>query len=126
MQSARSRWLVAGAALLTVGLVAAATVALQAQGERPSLGVLPAAASGESRITLATAPLAEKKTGVFILDSQTMRLLIYSVDAGSRMLKLVAVRDVSQDARLSHYNNEHPWPEEIRERVESGVDGEPK
>ena len=74
-----------------------------------------------ARFVLVAGPLGEKQTGVFVIDHETMRLLVYGVDVGKKQLKLVAVRDISQDVRLSHWNNAKPWPEEIRRYVESGV-----
>ena len=76
----------------------------------------------EGRFTMASGPLGEKKLGVFIIDAQTMRLLVYAIDSESRQLKLMAVRDISQDVRLSHWNNDKPLPEEIRKRLDSGSD----
>ncbi|NIA21285.1 MAG: hypothetical protein GWP05_04805 [Anaerolineaceae bacterium] len=74
----------------------------------------------DGRFTMASGPLGEKKLGVFIIDAQTMRLLVYAIDSESRQLKLMAVRDISQDVRLSYWNNDKPLPEEIRKRLDSG------
>jgi len=80
-----------------------------------------------SRFVLVSGPVGDKQTGAFVIDQQTMRLLVYAVDMSRKQLKLVAVRDVSQDVRLSHWNNAKPWPEDIRRHVEAGGDqGDPE
>lgn len=118
------RGLIAAIVLVAVVLLASWALSLQAQNAAsPAGGAVQAAAS---RFTLMSSPLGEKRAGVFILDSQTMRLLVYAVEGEARTLRLVAVRDISQDLRLSHYNNERPWPEQIRQQVEGGQEGELK
>ena len=123
--SAWSRWLVGLAGLGAVALVACISLSLQAENSTWS-GVAAQQGAGAGRFSLVAAPLGEKRQGVFIVDSQTLRLLVYSVEADARRLKLVAVRDISQDIRLAHYNNEPPLPEEIRRNVESGREGDGK
>jgi len=73
------------------------------------------------RFTLVAGPVGEKQTGAFVIDQETMRLLVYAVDVGRKQLKLVAVRDMSQDVLLSHWNNARPWPEDIRQSLETGA-----
>ena len=78
---------------------------------------------------MTSAPLGDKRQAVFIVDAETMRLLVYAVNTDTRQLKLTAVRDLSQDLRLSHFNNERPLPEDIRKRIDAGeedaVNGSP-
>jgi hypothetical protein len=100
-----------------VGLGAWSLGALSVEAQSPASG---AAVGAVNRFTMTTSPLGDKRQGVFILDAETMRLLVYTVGTDARQLKLVAVRDLSQDVRLSHFNNERPLPEEIRRRVDAG------
>ena len=110
-----------------VAFVAAVAVAASAFVARSkptdatdAAGALLAGRSAAPRFTLVAGPLGEKQTGAFVIDQETMRLLVYAVDAGRKQLKLVAVRDMSQDVLLSHWNNARPWPEDIRQSVEKG------
>jgi len=115
----RPRWLVAAGGLAAVIALAALALALQAQSDRAAPAM--AAPQGSAgRFALVSAPLDEKRAGIMLIDSQTMRLLVYALDPDTRLLRLLAVRDISQDVRLAHYNNERPWPEDIRQRVEAG------
>ena len=110
-----------------VAFVAALAVAVSAfvARSKPTAATGPGAAwaaalPGGSRFVLVAGPIAEKQTGAFVIDQQTMRLLVYALDVNRKQLKLLAVRDVSQDVRLSHWNNAEPWPEDIRQYVETG------
>jgi len=114
--------LIALVAVLAVVGGAAVALSIKAQDVRdaaaPSL-----LSSAQSRFTVVAGPLGDRKTAVFVMDAQTMRLMVYAVDAETRLLKLIAVRDISEDVRLSHWGNERPWPEEIRQRAEAGEGG---
>ncbi len=111
-------------AALVVALVlsGAGVWVLSASGADAQGTAAQAPTSPGGRFTMASGPLGEKKLGVFIIDAQTMRLLVYAIDSESRQLKLMAVRDISQDVRLSHWNNDKPLPEEIRKRLDAGSD----
>lgn len=113
-------------ALGLVGLGAWSLGALSAEAQSPASGLGHDAAS---RFTVTSAPLGDKRQAVFIVDAETMRLLVYAVNTDTRQLKLAAVRDLSQDVRLSHFNNERPLPEDIRKRIDAGeedaVNGSP-
>ena len=116
-------------ALAFTAAVALAAVGVWALASRADTGVGGAGGpGGGSRFTIASAAVTGKdvstSTEVFVVDAQTMRLLVYSVDPIKGTLKLVAVRDISEDVRMSEFNNEHPWPEEIRSRLQTGA-GEP-
>ncbi|MBN2583547.1 MAG: hypothetical protein JXL80_10800 [Planctomycetes bacterium] len=118
MAASRPRSIIAlTIALGVVGLGAWSLGALTVDAQSPMTGVSTGAAG---RFTMTTAPLGDKKQGVFIIDAETMRLLVYAVNSDTRQLKLVAVRDLSQDVRLSHFNNERPLPDDIRKRVDAG------
>jgi hypothetical protein len=112
----RGRW----SMLVSVMAVAIAAIAIWAISLKADVG---GAATG-SRFTMTTGPLGGSSNAsvVYIVDSQTMRLLAYSIDPGTKMLKLMAVRDISADARMTYYNNDKPLPEDVRSRVlESGA-----
>jgi len=104
--------------------VAVAVCAFVARSTPTDAAGAPATGGGAAapRFTLVAGPVGEKQTGAFVIDQETMRLLVYAVDAGRKQLKLVAVRDMSQDVLLSHWNNARPWPEDIRQSVETGED----
>ena len=121
MTSARG-WSIAA---LVIALVLSGAGAWSLSASRAGAqGTLAQASAGSvGRFTMASGSLGEKKLGVFIIDAQTMRLLVYAIDSESRQLKLMAVRDISQDVRLSHWNNDKPLPEEIRKRLDSGNAG---
>ncbi len=78
------------------------------------------AEGGADRFTLVAGPHGSDRTLAFLVDSETMRLLVYQVEARKSKLKLLAVRDISYDVQLAHWNNAKPLPEEIREALESG------
>ena len=45
--------------------------------------------------------------------------MVYLADGKRTRLKLLAVRDISADGALSDYNNDPPYPKDIRRRVEA-------
>lgn len=77
------------------------------------------------RFSVTTTSIGNERA-IVVVDSETQRLLIYSMDDSSRppLLKLVAVRNLSYDVKLEHWNNAHPYPEEIRSSVRDEGRGE--
>ena len=91
---------IAGAVLVAV--IAAALVA-QSAGQQGAGPAVPVPAGGDARrFAIATEPLGDRRVGALVVDAETMRLLVYAFDFNKLQLKLVAVRDISQDVRLSH------------------------
>ena len=76
--------------------------------------------SEPGRFTVVAQPIGDRKFGSFVIDSQTMHLMVYTFDFNRNQLKLVAVRDISEDVKLTQYNNAKPWPEDIRAMIEAG------
>lgn len=109
-----------GFVALTVVLVLAASALV---GRSQSSADGKAAAAG-SRFTMSSEPLGDKRIATMIIDAETMRLLVYAFDVNKNQMRLVAVRDLSQDMSLSRYNNARPWPEDIRKMLEAEKRGE--
>ncbi len=113
-----------GRALALTAVLALAAVGVWSLASRADTGIgAGSSTSGGSRYTISTGPLQGPSgltgTGIFVLDAQTLRLVVYSATTGG-MLKLVAVRDISEDVRVLQYNNDHPWPDEMRSRMQTG------
>jgi len=123
----RTQMILAGrgrALAVTMALALAAVVAWSLASRADTSGVGAGSAGGGSRFTIASATVTgagnQAVTQVFVVDAQTMRLLVYTVDQSSRQLKLFAARDISEDVRVLQYNNDHPWPDEMRSRQQTG------
>jgi len=110
----------AGLGMLGVGL---------AVGERGDTAAWAAALTesaptGDVQVT--TTPLGGDRVVICIVDTTRNRLMVYLADGKRSRLRLLAVRDISADWALSDYNNERPYPKDIRQRVEQweGTAGE--
>lgn len=77
-------------------------------------------------VQVATASLGGDRVVVCLVDTARNRLMVYVADAKRNRLRLLAVRDISADWALSDFNNERPYPKDIRQRVEQweGTAGE--
>jgi hypothetical protein len=113
-----------GRALALVAVVALAAVGAWSLASRADPGGGAGNTGGGPRFTVASATVTgvgnQAVTQVFVVDAQTMRLLVYTVDQSTHMLKLFAARDISEDVRILQYNNDHPWPDEMRSRLQTG------
>ena len=112
----RGRW----SMLVAVMAVAIAALGIWAISLKADVGGAAAGMPAATRFTMMTAPLGGSSNAsvVYVVDSQTMRLLAYSIDPGTKLLKLLAVRDISEDVRVSHFNNDKPLPEDVRSRAQ--------
>jgi len=100
----------AAAGLLALGL------ALAPRSEDAAwAAALPASAEG---VLLSATPLGADRALVCLVDTGRQRLLVYLADGGRSRLRLLAVRDISADWALTDYNNDRPYPKDIRESVE--------
>lgn len=104
------------------------SVAESPVARRAESGSADSAADGNAnalRFSVTTTSIGNERA-IVVVDSETQRLLIYSMDNSSRppLLKLVAVRNLSYDVKLEHWNNAHPYPEEIRSSVTDEGRGE--
>ena len=115
----RRWWLIAFAALVAVAVTSLVALSQPVGAEKAAVAAQPSA----GRFTMVSGTLGDKSTAVFVIDAETMRLLVYAVDSSAKQLKLVAARDISQDVLLSHWNSARPWPEDIRQRVNAGEAG---
>lgn len=111
-----NRWVFLG---VTVVLVVGATTLV---GRSQAVSRV---SSEPGRFTVVAQPIGDRKFGSFVIDTQTMRLMVYTFDFNKNQLKLVAVRDISEDIALSQYNNAKPWPEDIRAMIDAGKQSPP-
>lgn len=100
----------------------------ESSGARPTEAGSADSAAGNAnalRFSVTTTSIGNERA-IVVVDSATQRLLVYSMDNSSRppLLKLVAVRNISYDVKLEHWNNAHPYPEEIRSSVTEEGRGE--
>jgi hypothetical protein len=109
----RSKW---GFVALSAVLVLA-VLALVANS--PASGQGKSAPADNERFLVNTQTVGDSRLATVVIDSETMRLLVYQFDFSRNQMKLMAVRDISQDVNLSRYNNVRPWPEDIREMIEA-------
>jgi len=70
-------------------------------------------------VAISATPVGEEKVVVCLVDTVRDRLMVYLADGKRTRLKLLAVRDISADWALSDYNNDPPYPKDIRRRVEA-------
>ncbi len=99
-------------------LACALAVLLRGDGlETPLLAQAPGASA--PGVLISSTPLGDGSVVVCLLDTVRQRLAVYQVEGKRGRLKLLAVRDISADWRLSDYNNDPPLPKDIRRRVES-------
>jgi len=108
-------------ALMAGMAVGLAVLAAPSRSEQSDAGGVRAA--GQQRFTVVAEPLGDRRLGALVIDAETMRLLVYAFDFNKMQLKLAAVRDISRDVELTHWNNARPWPEDIRGMIESGQAG---
>lgn len=114
------RWLF----IVGAGALAVAASAMVATSGPLDVGGAAEAPEGQkragSRFTVVAQPVGDARLAALVVDAETMRLLVYAFDFNKMQLRLAAVRDISQDVRLSHWNNAAPLPEDIRKRLEGG------
>ena len=81
-------------------------------------------ANDSGRFSVTTTTIVSDRA-IVVVDARTQRLLVYSMDNSSRppLLKLMAVRNISHDVKLEHWNNAHPYPDEIRQSLSDGSTG---
>ncbi len=91
------------------------------RNSRQDEGDAAAAADSAGRFSLTSTTVGSDRA-IVVMDSATQRLLVYTIDNASRppLLKLVAVRNISHDIKLEHWNNAHPYPDEIRRSAGEG------
>ncbi|MBL7139516.1 MAG: hypothetical protein ISS74_01260 [Planctomycetes bacterium] len=72
-----------------------------------------------ANVAISATPVGDEKVVVCLVDTVRERLMVYLADGKRTRLKLLAVRDISADWALSDYNNERPYPKDIRQRIEA-------
>jgi len=102
-------------ALLAVMVLAVLAIVLNS----PASGQGKPASFAAERFLVNTQVVSGSRLATVVVDAETMRLLVYQFDFSRNQMKLMAVRDISQDVNLSRYNNLRPWPEDIREMIEA-------
>jgi hypothetical protein len=124
----RRKWLlilICGTLLLALGLGGgfgqaqhSPSAAGQSRGQAPGDDVAAPGGGGGGRFSVTTTSIGAERA-IVIVDAQTQRLLVYGMDAGSRppLLKLLAVRNISHDLQLEHWNNAAPLPDDIRRNL---------
>ncbi len=109
----------AAAGLIALGMV------LAPRSEDAVWAAAPPASS--EGVLLSATPLGGDRALVCLVDTGRQRLLVYLADGGRNRLRLLAVRDISADWNLTDYNNDRPYPKDIRQSVEKwrgAVEGE--
>ena len=71
-----------------------------------------------TRWLAASITVAPSQDAVVLFDSQTNRLLAYTMGSGGRRLDLLAVREVSYDLRLASYGEHKPTVQEMKKAWE--------
>ncbi len=69
-----------------------------------------------------------------LFDSQTNRLLAYTIGSGNKRLELMAVREISYDVKMASFGEQKPtvedvkkaWEEEERKKAEKAKDNKDK
>ncbi len=98
-----------------MALVMAAIAAGDQRGEVLSqrATAAPAAVSGTELIVVPTA-LGEKGQMLTVIDARQRVLSVYHIDAVTGKIALKGVRNIELDLKVPYYNNEPPFPQEIR------------
>ena len=124
----RPAWLLivlCAAVLLAIGLSNGFGQAQPAPSATPGAGSARAAAGsqpgveggagGAGRFSLNVSGAGNERL-IVVMDSDSQRLLVYSIDSSARppLLKLVAVRNITHDIALEHWNNAQPYPDDVR------------
>jgi len=105
--------------LLVLGLAMAAVAVGDQRGEvvTQRAAPAPAAASGTELIVVPTA-LGEKGQMLTVVDARQRVVSVYHIDAATGKIALKGVRNIQLDLQVPYYNNEPPFPQEIRSWLE--------
>ncbi len=73
---------------------------------------------GGDLITL-TAPTAENRQQITVIDPRTRVMCVYQIDPASGVVALKSVRSIQYDLMMQEFNGVAPLPREIRAMVEN-------
>lgn len=71
-----------------------------------------------TRWLAASVALAQSQDAFVLFDSQTNRLMAYTLGMGGRRLELIAVREISYDAKLAAFGEQKPTVVDIKKAWE--------
>jgi hypothetical protein len=106
-------------ALLGAGLAVVAVGVLDQRGEVFAQRLMPPpAAAADGQLIALSFPLGEKGQLITVIDPRQRAMGIYHVELPSGKIALRSVRDLRWDLQMTYYNNEPPFPLEIRSMLE--------
>jgi len=101
--------------LMVAGLVAVAMGAMPS-GAEPYTGGPTAA--GDAQMIVQSTVVDGSYQQVVVVDPRRNTLAVYHVDLASGSVELRAVRNISWDLQMTHFNGKHPLPPEIQALLE--------